>query len=254
MYRNGSHLQCCQKTYSLSDSEPGYNHGISYYLTTRIFRWGSHYVLCLLDFLLEKKNGMECFSFLGKFDYIIQNLTSLKQFAVIRTTISVLIFYLFPLTSDTTSWKVSHTFLVGPGNTENQPFSIAVMYPVKQMLTVKKGNTTWAAVPWQINVTAVGGCLSVPWSQRKSISEKSIGKVAKKHQWGLWDREIQPGYESIYNKETWKDWWEEHRENADYLEVMEIEKMQILIIVGHGLYRGEWHEKRTLSSSTAARW
>lgn len=103
-------------------------------------------MLCLLDFLALKKNGVECFSFSGKLDYIIPNLTSLKQFALIRTTISVVMFYLFPLTLDTASWKASHALLVGPGNTEKQSCGTAVTHPVKQMLTVTRGNTTRATV------------------------------------------------------------------------------------------------------------
>lgn len=103
-------------------------------------------MLCLLDFRALKKNGVECFSFSGKLDYVIPNLTSLKQFALIRTTISVVMFYLFPLTLDTASWKAPHALLVGPGNTEKQSCGTAATYPVKQMLTVTRGNTTQVTV------------------------------------------------------------------------------------------------------------
>lgn len=68
---------------------------------------------------LQKKTGVERFSFSGKFDYIIHNLTSLKQFSLIRTAISVLILYLFLLTLDIAGQKVPHAFLVGLVNTEN---------------------------------------------------------------------------------------------------------------------------------------
>lgn len=68
----------------------------------------------LLGFLLQK-----CFSFLGKSDYTMPNLTSLNQFA--------LMLYLFLLTLDIGGWKVLHAFLVGLVNTENQSISIAGM-------------------------------------------------------------------------------------------------------------------------------
>lgn len=200
-------------------------------------------MLCLLDLLLQNKNGMECFSFpeiwlhYPELD-IIEPICSNQNNPFCTYVFSL------PLTLDTASWKVSHVLLEGPGNTEKQPFSIAVTYPLKQMLTVKRGSMAWAVVHWQINVTVVGGCLSVPWSQRRSIGEKSIRKVARKHQWGLRDRDIQPGYESTYIKET--DWWGEHTENADYSEVTETEKMEILIIAGHGPFSDEWHERRIL--------
>lgn len=68
---------------------------------------------------LQKKTGTECFSFSGKFDYVIHNLTSLKQFSLIRTAISVLILYLFLLTLDIEGQKGPHVLLVGLMNTEN---------------------------------------------------------------------------------------------------------------------------------------
>lgn len=122
--------------------------GISYYLTTRNFRWRPHSVLCLPDFLLQKKKGMGCFYFSGKFYYIIQDLTSLKQSALIRTTTSVLILYLFLLTLDIAAWKVPPAFLVGLVNTETIIQHCWRVSCIKGAL--KRENMAWATADWQM--------------------------------------------------------------------------------------------------------